>query len=219
MIRLILFDLDVTLVDSEKHYMDGTIKMMKRLGYDGSEDRIYRIIGTTMDETYNILEKCLDFKVSRDNIISANESFFNVENPINYQELIFDDVIRFLKKFKEEGYKLAMCSQSEMKLINKFISDCKLEGIFDYIASGEDIENGKPSPDIYLNALDFFKISNEDALVYEDSYFGIKAAKNANIKVVARIDDRYGVNQDEADYKVDNIEELYKLIRRIKYEK
>ena len=55
MIKAVLFDMDGILFDSEKHYMAGTIEQMKAYGYRGDIKDIYRIIGTSMKETYEIL--------------------------------------------------------------------------------------------------------------------------------------------------------------------
>lgn len=219
MIKAVFCDLDGTLIDSEKYYMDGTITFMKEFGFSKDQSEIYKIIGTTMDETYNILEKCLDYKVSRDKIIEANENYFTKVKPLDYRKIIFSDVKETLKKFKEKGFKLALCSQSNIKILKKFIEECELEGFFGYVESGEDIARPKPFPDIYLNALQYFGLDACQVLVYEDSELGIKAGKDGGFKVVARKDDRYGVNQKNADYIVNNINDLFVLVENLNNEK
>lgn len=218
MIKAIFCDLDGTLIDSEKYYMDGTITFMKEFGFSKDVNEIYKIIGTTMNETYNILEKCLDYRISRDRIIEANENYFTNIKPINYRKIIFADVKKTLKKFKEKGFKLALCSQSSMKILKQFISECELDGFFEYIESGENLKRPKPFPDIYLNALRYFKLDVHQALVYEDSELGIKAGRDGGFKVVARKDNRYGVNQKNADYIVDDINDLFVLVEELNYE-
>ena len=62
MIKAVLFDMDGILLDSESFYMQGTISQMKSWGYQGSIEKIYTIIGTSMEETYDILYHLLNGK-------------------------------------------------------------------------------------------------------------------------------------------------------------
>ena len=55
MIKAVLFDMDGILYDSEYFYMQGTVAQMRAYGYDGPAKNIYRIIGTTMQTTYEML--------------------------------------------------------------------------------------------------------------------------------------------------------------------
>ena len=59
-----------------------------------------------------------------------------------------------------------------------------LDRAFDLVLSNESIENAKPNPEIFLKALDFFNISSEDALIFEDSMAGFNAAHKANIDYI-----------------------------------
>lgn len=213
MVKAILFDMDGTLVDSELHYMTGTKKWMRDFGYTGPDEEIYKIIGTSMDETTSILRKLLDNRYDFDYLKEFNDNFFLNEFILDYGLALFPKVKDYLHKFKEDGYLLALCTQSDRPYINKCIKDAGLQGIFDYIVSGEEMEHGKPAPDIYLAALKDLNIKAEEAIVYEDSYQGIKSGKSAGIYTVARRDERFGVNQSEADKLVNGIDELYNLIR------
>ena len=58
---------------------------------------------------------------------------------------------------------------------------------FKYIICQDDVAPGrtKPNPDIYLKALDVLKVRNTEAVVFEDSLNGVKAARRAGIFVVA----------------------------------
>lgn len=56
--------------------------------------------------------------------------------------------------------------------------------VFDYVLAGEEVECGKPSPEIYEKVLQHFGISPDEALVFEDSEIGIKSAQNAGINYI-----------------------------------
>ena len=55
MIQAVLFDMDGILCDSELFYMEGTLAQMRGFGYTGPEEKVWSVIGTTMDVTYQIL--------------------------------------------------------------------------------------------------------------------------------------------------------------------
>ena len=61
----------------------------------------------------------------------------------------------------------------------------------DYIVSNEDIENGKPDPEMYLKAMSFLKVRPEECLIIEDNENGIKAARasGGHLLIVENVDD------------------------------
>ena len=75
------------------------------------------------------------------------------------------------------------------------------------ICTGDDFKESKPSPEIYLWCMDKFGLKNNECLVIEDSPYGIEAAKNASMMVVAR-KTTFSFSQDNADMIVDNLNEI-----------
>lgn len=55
---------------------------------------------------------------------------------------------------------------------------------FDYVLAGEEVSEGKPSPEIYIKVLNHFKLSPNEALVFEDSEIGMEASKRAGINFI-----------------------------------
>ena len=84
--------------------------------------------------------------------------------------------------------------------------------------TGDEVQQGKPHPDIYLRAADKLGISPEACLVIEDSLAGIAAGKAANMRVAA-IPDRRFVDpreyEKEANYVIGSLSEIPALIRRV----
>lgn len=204
MIKAFLFDMDGTLTDSEKYYTEGTFNWVNKIKNVSLKD-IYPIIGTNMDETYKILSNISG--LSYDEVIKLNTEYF-INHPINYNDYIFNDVKDVLNILRNNGYKLALCSMSERWMVEQFIKDCKLENIFDVILSDDEVKNSKPDPEIYLKAIELLNIKSDEAIVIEDSYNGILAGKNANMKVFARNASRYYIDQSRADYIFNDMHEI-----------
>lgn len=210
MIKAILFDMDGTLVDSEKYYTEGTFAWVNKYENVSMKD-VCAIIGTSMDETYRILSKLTGLDYSK--VVDENTKYFEAHK-INYNDYLFDDVVDVLNILKEKGYKLGLCSLSDRWMVKQFISDCHLEGYFDIVLSNDEIKEAKPNPEIYLKALELLNINNKEALVIEDSYNGILAGKNANIITYARNADRYHIDQSKAEYIFSDMHDILNKINK-----
>ena len=210
MIKAVLFDMDGTLVDSEKHYVLGTKKWLEEKGFEISEDELCKIIGKSSSQVNEYLGNLLN--VSPSYIEKYNTEYFNETNVINYKDYLFDDVKDVLIKLKEKGIKLALCSGSEQFLIDKFIKDCHLENIFDLTISSEYLKH-KPDPEVYLKAMETLHLLQEECIIVEDSYQGIKAGKATRCRVIARDASKYKINQEEADKIIYDLHELLEDIK------
>jgi putative hydrolase of the HAD superfamily len=93
----------------------------------------------------------------------------------------------YLHEAKRFGLKLAIASSSPHSWVD---THAKRLGIFDYfdmVICADDVAAGrtKPNPDLFLLALDQLRVRKDEAIVFEDSPNGVKAAKSAGIFVVA----------------------------------
>ncbi len=211
MINAVLFDMDGVLIDSEMAYMDGTWVWMKEMGYKGSFESLFPVIGTTMEGTYQMLYEILEKKIPLDTIIATNERYFK-ENPLNYQAILKDDAIEVLQELKKRGMKIALCSSSSQEVIEKVVSDCDIETYFDFIVSGEQFRESKPNPEIYLHASEVLNVSPANCLVIEDSSFGIEAGVRAKMAVLAVVDERFSHSQEKATKKIHQLKEIIEWI-------
>lgn len=212
MYRAVLFDMDGILYDSEQAYMKGTLAVMRSLGYTGPEEKLYQVIGTTMDGTYRIMSDLLDGRVGVSEIEEANEAFYR-RNPIDFRSIMFDGVGECLKQLKDEGYRLAVCSSSPKETVRSSLEVLDIAKYFEVMISADEVTKAKPDPQIYLEAAEKLHVLPQECAVYEDSRIGIEAGKNAGMTVIARQDLRFGQDQSEADYIVRDIYEMVRTVR------
>ena len=206
--------MDGILYDSEYFYMKGTIEQMKKHGYKGPEEKVYAILGTSMDDTYQIMYDLLEGTVPLETIRETNERYFNVEHPLHFKEIMFPGVREELVKMKEMGLKLAVCSSSPLPLIRSSLKEMGVDELFDFMESGDNVSHPKPAPDIYLLAQQELGIDKSECIVYEDSTLGIEAGQRAGIFTVAREDKRFYQDQSHADLTVKDIQSLTGWIRK-----
>lgn len=81
-----------------------------------------------------------------------------------------------LSKLRSEGYKIAVCSNSVRKTIEIMMQKSGLAPYLDFFLSNQDVEKGKPDPEMYLKAMERLGLKPEECLIVEDNDKGIKAA-------------------------------------------
>lgn len=93
--------------------------------------------------------------------------------------------IELLQKLRSEGYPTACATMSHRHQVDRILSVLGLEDDFDVIATADDIQRGKPDPEIDLLVAEKMGVPPEEFLVIEDSAAGVGAALAAGMMVVA----------------------------------
>jgi len=96
-----------------------------------------------------------------------------------------------LARLKQAGYKLGVASNSVRRTVEEMMERSDLLQFLDVIVSNEDVERGKPDPEMYIKAMASLGVSPDETVVVEDNENGIKAATaaGANVLVVGGPDD------------------------------
>ena len=178
-----LFDLDGTLVDSEKLKGKALAETCSLFG--GKVDvNIYK---TVMGERWlNVTNHF--FTMAK---IDPNIEEFNAEFKKIYQELLLKEltpnpnVEELLFKLKEKRKKMGVVSSGADWMVDQVLSQLGLSEFFEIVISKEQVTKLKPDPESYLLALEKLSLPSSEVLIFEDSNAGLIAARNANCDVVA----------------------------------
>lgn len=182
-IEAIIFDLDGTLIDSEQNYYLADKKLLAEYGIDFTEEMKAQYIGTGNLDMMKKIKKLYNLKDSVD-YLHKRKNFLYLELARNNTK-VFPKMEKFLKKLKEQKYKIALASGSSKEIIDEILKLIKLDLFFDVVVAGDEVKNSKPAPDIFLLAAKRLRVKKEDCLVIEDSKYGVEAAKKANMYCVA----------------------------------
>ena len=101
-----------------------------------------------------------------------------------------------------------------LNTINTAVDQVDLSKYFTFIVSGEQFKESKPNPEIYLHTIKELNVNKDEAIIIEDSPKGILAANRAGIKVLALKDDKFGLDQSQADINIDELNDIIKLIEK-----
>ncbi|MDF2519104.1 MAG: haloacid dehalogenase [Sphingobacterium sp.] len=94
-------------------------------------------------------------------------------------------LIEFLKDLKDKGFKLAVATSAPKENMDLILDELEIRDLFSSTLSSEDVKLHKPHPEVYLKSAENLAMPIERCIVFEDSFSGITAAKNAGMKVVA----------------------------------
>ena len=212
MIKAVLFDLDGVLIDSEVKDQKWTKEFIDLKGIDIPMERFEKLIGSHRKQNvWKDVIKGYEDKIDENFLTEYRAYKMNRRKSFNYEDILFDDVKEFLDFLKLNYIKIACASSSNMDYINNALSMCRIRDYFDLICTGDDFNESKPSPEIYLWCMNKFGLKNDECLVVEDSPFGIEAGKRAGMYVVAR-KTVFSFSQDKADIIVDNLNTIKKRL-------
>lgn len=93
-------------------------------------------------------------------------------------------LIEILTFCRVRGIKTAIASGSTARIVKHNIESAGIAGFFDAIVTGDEVEHGKPSPDIFLLAASKIALDPSECVVFEDAFSGIRGAAAAGCKAV-----------------------------------
>lgn len=204
MITSVLFDMDGVLVDSQPMHYDADIYTMKHFGVNLTVDELAAYAGTTNLDRYTRFKARYQMNAAVDEMVAFRESCI-MRFVYEYDLKPIDGVRALLESIKAAGLKTAVASSSSYDLIGAVLERLDLRMYFDAIVSGEDMENGKPAPDIFLKTARVLKSDESSCVVIEDSGNGVLAANRAGMKVIGYINPSSGVQ---------NLETATRIIQR-----
>ena len=91
---------------------------------------------------------------------------------------------KFLKTLKKSRKKIAVASAAPRKNVDFVLDALKFRKYFDAVVDADDVQKGKPDPEIYLKVADAVGCKPRSCLVFEDSFPGIQSALNAGMRVI-----------------------------------
>lgn len=176
-VKLLITDFDGTLVDTYYSNLRAYQEAFTEVGLSLSAEQYRARFGFRFDRLMTSLGIYEEFVINkiRDKKKEVYPKYFKFIRP----NIILIDIIRFVKSC---GAKIALASTARRDNLLNVVRFLELEDCFDLILAGEDVKEGKPSPEIYLTAMNMLKVSPEDTIIFEDSEVGIQAAKAAGAK-------------------------------------
>jgi HAD hydrolase, family IA, variant 3 len=183
-IKAVLFDMDGLMVDTESLATEAFIHSAKKQGYDMTKEETLMVLGFTTKSIYEFWENYFkNSDVSGKQLVDDHYKYIeNVLFTTGPKKMPY--IEELLKYLKENNYKVAVASSSNMNHIINNMEKTGLKKYIDEFASGAEVKNGKPAPDVFLLAAERLGVEPKKCLVLEDSKAGVIAGSSAGAKVI-----------------------------------
>lgn len=210
----ILFDMDGTLFDTEKHYQWAWRKAIADAGYELDASEVLKL--RSLGAPYNVAQfqewfgEEVDYRAIRQERVDLMKDMLAHEIPLKPQ------VPQTLEKLRQMGYSMAVVTAMAQE---QAVSNLKLAGLlpfFDHVISASMVKRGKPAPDVYLHACEVLGVQPENCYAVEDSPNGVMSAHAAGCRTIMIPD----LSQPDAELsrllyrKLDTFGELINILKK-----
>ena len=202
-----LFDLDGTLVDSERANVESVVLAVRHHGAELTEEERGFVIGHSWNEIYKMIARnhalavpmreLIDLAVAEKDALLAKTG-----------HRALPGAVALVRRLAQRS-KLALVSGASGKEVRDALSGIGVRELFPIIVAAEDYANGKPSPEPYLTGLAQLGVAAGRAIVIEDATPGILSARAAGIRVIAvQAGNFVGYDLSPADVVVDTLDDV-----------
>ena len=177
-----IFDMDGLLLDTERLYQESWVEMAKRFGQKPDPAFPTAVSGTSGEGMRAVIRKhypAVDPGAFQAGCLARVDEILDKQGPP-----VKPGARELLEYLSARGVKIAVASSSKHQRILSNLRAVELDQFFDAVVSGQEVERGKPEPDIFLLAAKKIGRAPEDCYVFEDSVNGVRAGMAAGCVTV-----------------------------------
>jgi HAD superfamily hydrolase (TIGR01509 family) len=212
----VIFDLDGVLADSEPWWNQIDAKLLAEHGVSYRGEYHRNVLGVSYRLAVEFYKHAFYISASVEELMRRRGEI--ATDFFAKRVGLFPSAKTTLEQLREMKLQLAIATSSVSASARPFLDRTGIRSLFSVVVTGDEVQQGKPHPDIYLRTAEQFGVAPEACLVIEDALAGVAAAKAANMRVAAIPDTRFvGPREYEtkADYVLGSLSEIPALIRRI----
>jgi len=182
-LNAVVFDCDGTLVDSEPLAYEAWRRELRTHGYELQPEDTEATRGRTYPAAHAYFAERVDELPGADEFWGrfSGTLFELLESDLTP----FDDAVSTARELHRRGVRIAIASSSPRERLDATLRAAGLGDVFEVTVAGDEVERGKPAPDLFLAAAERLGVPAEDCVAVEDSPTGVESALAAGMTVVA----------------------------------
>lgn len=217
--KAVIFDMDGTILDTEKAWHSVTIQVLKAHGFheltEDQEKFIHTLSGQGMHNAIHLLKGHFNLQTPAEHIAAHKIELANT----HFAEHVafIEGFEHFHNKLREHGIPSSIATNATPENLNKLITQMKLDNFFgENIYCIAHVENkAKPDPALFLHAAEKLGVKPEECIVFEDSLPGFMAAQAAGMKCVA-IKNKINIHlMDKVHGAIDSYHEAEEILKKL----
>ncbi|MEV0290356.1 HAD family phosphatase [Kribbella sp. NPDC050820] len=182
-LQAVLWDMDGTLVDSEKVWAEVQIELLASLGAVWTVEDCMTLVGSDLRDAVKVwMARIPDGVITADEL--AERMFGAVVDALRREVEFRPGALELLRALRKAEVPCALVSASYRVMIDAVLTHLPPEP-FDVIVAGDEVVNGKPHPEPYLTAAAKLGVDPAQCVVIEDSNTGTEAGTAAGAYVLA----------------------------------
>ena len=179
MYRAVIFYFDGTIIDTEQHIFETINRHLKEVGAELISTEFYR---QTIGGSDDVLKDYLNQVVGQE----GTERVYQDVHESSTELEIFPEIHSLMKQLKQRHIPMAIATSSYRRDIQPAFDQLGLEDYIEVIIGKEDVDEVKPSPELYLRAVQALNYNPVNCLAIEDSTNGAEAATLAGLDVIVQ---------------------------------
>ena len=214
MIEAVVFDLDGVLLQSEEVWDAVRERYVRERGGRYDEEVQRAMMGMSSPEWSCYLHEDAGVPDSPDRI--NRDVVERMLEAYRHELPLLPGAVEAVRR-TAETFPLALASSSNREVFEAVLGLAGIADCFRATVSSEEVERGKPAPDVYLEAARRLGVPPENCAAVEDSHAGIRSAQSAGMRVLAIPNASYPPDEEAlelADAVVDSLDELTPEILR-----
>lgn len=184
MFKAVIFDWDGTLAETRKAVIKSFQTVLTDAGCNVNDEFIIRLMGIGTKKTIIEAFKSCNKRLNVSMLEKLAKEKVRIQEKNTSKVKLMDGAYDLLEELYGKT-KIALATMSSRPVIDKLLTEKRIEKFFDVVITADEVTTPKPDPEVFTITAKKLGISPQHCIVIEDSIFGLKAAKSAKMKCIA----------------------------------